>query len=166
MVTTDTNQEITGEKTFVGTKRIKFKQQSNYDRLGFTGYDANGTEIGYLEMIKRDTDFTGSPTSNILGYWSNVNSAPNPSVDVMLGFKYYTKDSDGNARNYRLVVPTRYNETNVTKYIPISVNGNTADNTGNINVPTETLVFTLADNSTVTVNVMTGATVETTTTLS
>ena len=176
MVTTDTKQDITGEKTFVGTKRIKFKQSNSNDRLGFTGYDANGTEIGYLEMIKRDTDFTGSPTSNILGYWSNVNSAPNPSVDVMLGFKYYTKDSDGNTRNYKLVVPPRYNETNVTKYIPISVNGNTADNTGNINVnasststltpTTETLVFTLADNSTVTVNVMTGATVETTTTLS
>ena len=82
----------------------------------------------------------------------------------MLGFKYFTKDSDGNTRNYRLVVPPRYNETSVTRYIPISVNGNTADNTGNINVPTETLVFTLADNSTVEVNVMTSATVSNTTT--
>ena len=166
MVTTDTNQEITGEKTFVGTKRIKFKQSSSDDRLGFTGYDANGTEIGYLEMTKSDRDFTGNPTSNILGYWSNRNSSTNPSADVMLGFKYYTKDSDGNARNYRLVVPPRYNETNVTRYIPISVNGNTADNTGNINVPTETLVFTLADNSTVTLNVMTSATASTTNTSS
>ena len=166
MVTTDTNQEITGEKTFVGTKRIKFKQSSSDDRLGFTGYDANGTEIGYLEMTKSDRDFTGNPTSNILGYWSNRNSSTNPSADVMLGFKYYTKDSDGNARNYRLVVPPRYNETNVTRYIPISVNGNTADNTGNINVPTETLVFTLSDGSTVTVNVMTSATASTTNTSS
>ena len=165
MVTTDTNQDITGEKTFIGTKRIKFKQHYSDDRLGFTGYDANGTEIGYLEMNKRDSDFTGSPTSNILGYWSSINSETNPSADVMLGFKYVTKDSDGNARNYRLVVPPRYNETSVTRYIPISVNGNTADNTGNINVPTETLVFTLADNSTVTVNVMTSATASTTNTL-
>lgn len=164
MVTTDTNQDITGEKTFVGTKRIKFKQSSQEDRLGFTGFDADGTEIGYLEMSKRDRDFTGSPISNMLGYWSSVNSAPNPSSDVMLGFKYYTKDSDGNRRDYRLVVPPRYNEVNATRYIPISVNGNTADNTGNINVPTETLVFTLADNSTVEVNVMTSATVSTTTT--
>ena len=159
MVTTDTKQEITGEKTFVGTKRIKFKQHYSDDRLGFTGYDASGIEVGYLEMTKTDRDFTGNPTSNILGYWSNINSATNPSSDAMLGFKYFTKDSDGNTRNYKLVVPTRYNETSVTRYIPISVNGNTADNTGNINVPTETLVFTLADNSTVTVNVMTGATV-------
>ena len=166
MVTTDTNQDITGEKTFVGNKRIKFKQSSQYDRVGFTGFDNNDTEIGYLEMSKRDGDFTGSPISNMLGYWSNVNSAPNPSADVMLGFKYYTKDSDGNTRDYRLVVPPRYNETRATRYIPISVNGNTADNTGNINVPTETLVFTLADNSTVTVNVMTSATASTTTTLS
>ena len=165
MVTTDTNQDITGEKTFVGTKRIKFKQSYSDDRLGFTGYDKGGTEIGYLEMNKTDRDFTGNPTSNILGYWSNVNSAPNPSADVMLGFKYFTKDSDGNARNYRLVVPPRYNETRVTRYIPISVNGNTADNTGNINVPTETLVFTLADNSTVTINVMTSSTASTTNTV-
>ena len=163
MVTTDTNQNITGEKTFVGSKRIKFKQSSQYDRLGFTGYDADGTEIGYLEMSKRDDSFTGSPISNILGYWSNVNSAPNPSSDVMLGFKYYTNDSDGNIRNYNLVVPPRYNELRATRYIPISVNGNTADNTGNIAIPTETLVFTLADNSTVTVNVMTSATASTTT---
>lgn len=166
MVTTDTNQNITGEKTFVGTKRIKFKQSSSYDRLGFTGYDANGTEIGYLEMSKSDTDFTGSPTSNILGYWSNLHSSTNPSADVMLGFKYYTKDSDGNNRDYRLVVPPRYNELSATRYIPISVNGNIADNTGNITVPTETLVFTLEDNSTVTVNVMTSATASTTNTSS
>ena len=166
MVTTDTKQDITGEKTFVGTKRIKFKQNSQNDRLGFTGYDANGTEIGYLEMSKRDGDFTGSPISNMLGYWSNVNSAPNPSSDVMLGFKYYTRDSDGNIRDYKLVVPPRYNETRATRYIPISVNGNTADNTGNINVPTQTLVFTLADNSTVEVNVMTSATASTTNTVS
>ena len=165
MVTTDTNQDITGEKTFVGTKRIKFKQSYSDDRLGFTGYDKGGTEIGYLEMNKTDRDFTGNPTSNILGYWSNVNSAPNPSADVMLGFKYYTKDSDGNTRDYKLVVPPRYNETRVTRYIPISVNGNTADNTGNINVPTETLVFTLADNSTVTINVMTSSTASTTNTV-
>ena len=163
MVTTDTTQDITGEKTFVGNKRIKFKQSSPYDRVGFTGFDADGTEIGYLEMSKRDGDFTGNPISNMLGYWGN-RSAPNPSSDVMLGFKYYTKDSDGNLRDFKLVVPPRYNETRATRYIPISVNGNTADNTGNINVPTQTLVFTLSDGSTVTVNVMTSATVSTTTT--
>ena len=159
MVTTDTNQEITGEKTFVGTKRIKFKQSYQDDKLGFTGFDASGTQVGYLEMTKVDRDFTGSPTSNILGYWSNINSGTNPSSDVMLGFKYFTKDSDGNRRNYRLVVPPRYNELNSTRYIPISVNGNTADNTGNINVPTQTLVFTLSDGSQVTLNVMTSDTV-------
>ena len=165
MVTTDTNQDITGEKTFVGTKRIKFKQSSQNDKLGFTGFDANGTEIGYLEMSKSDGDFTGRPTSNILGYWGN-RSEPNPSSDVMLGFKYYTKDSDGNLRDYKLVVPTRHNGGGATRYIPISVNGNTADNTGHINVPTQTLIFTLEDGSTVTIDVMTGATVSTTTTLS
>ena len=162
MVTTDTTQDITGEKTFVGNKRIKLKQSYQDDRVGFTGFDANDTEIGYLEMNKRDRDFTGSPTSNMLGYWSNTNSETNPSSDAMLGFKYRTKDSDGNVRNYKLVVPPRHNEVNVTRYIPISVNGTTADNTGNINVPTQTLVFTLADNTTVTLNVMTSNTTTTT----
>ena len=166
MVTTYTNQEITGEKTFVGSKRIKFKQKSLYDKLGFTGYEADGREIGYLEMSRNDGDFTGRPISNMLGYYSNVKSGPIPDADVMLGFKYYTKDSDGNARDYKLVVPPRHNGGGATRYIPISVNGNTADNTGNINVPTQTLVFTLADNSTVEVNVMTSTTTSTTTTTS
>ena len=35
-VTTNTTQNITGEKTFVGTKRVKFKQSSSSDKIGFT----------------------------------------------------------------------------------------------------------------------------------
>ena len=47
-VTTDTVQNITGEKTFVGTKRIKFKQSTSSDKLGFTLYDRSNNEKGYL----------------------------------------------------------------------------------------------------------------------
>ena len=49
-VTLDTTQNITGEKTFVGEKRIKFKQSANGNKLGFTLYTSTGTEKGYLEF--------------------------------------------------------------------------------------------------------------------
>lgn len=49
-VTLSTTQNITGEKTFVGEKRIKFKQSTSNDKLGFTLYTSAGTEKGYLEF--------------------------------------------------------------------------------------------------------------------
>lgn len=49
-VTTNTDQNITGEKTFVGEKKIKFKQSANGNKLGFTLYTSAGTEKGYLEF--------------------------------------------------------------------------------------------------------------------
>lgn len=49
-VTTDTTQNITETKTFVGQKKIAFKQSSSSDKLGFTLYNNGGTEKGYLEF--------------------------------------------------------------------------------------------------------------------
>ena len=48
-VTTNTDQDITGTKTFVGQKKIAFKQSSANDKLGFTLFDGSGAEKGYLE---------------------------------------------------------------------------------------------------------------------
>ena len=49
MVTTDTAQNITGVKTFVGQKMIGFKQSASGNKLGFTLYNNNNVEKGYLE---------------------------------------------------------------------------------------------------------------------
>ena len=48
-VTTDTDQNITGTKTFVGQKKIAFKQSGTSDKLGFTLYSNTNVEKGYLE---------------------------------------------------------------------------------------------------------------------
>ena len=57
MVTTDTAQNITGTKTFVGQKKIGFKQSSSSDKLGFTLYNNGGTEKGYLYMTRSQVCF-------------------------------------------------------------------------------------------------------------
>lgn len=54
-VTTDTAQNITGTKTFVGQKKIAFKQSGTSDKLGFTLYNNSGTEKGYLEYNPSNT---------------------------------------------------------------------------------------------------------------
>lgn len=185
-VTTNTDQEITGEKTFVGAKRIKFKQTDSGDKLGFTGYDTTNTELGYLEMVKSDSN-VGNKQSNVLGIWSNSTTA----ADAYVGFKYHKqKGSDNNAHIIYLLNPPLYPNsatgTNAIRYIPVDFkNGNTsvrADNTGAVDlssiIPTTAtststvtpttvqLTFTYTDDTTETITLMTGASVSTTTTLS
>jgi hypothetical protein len=48
-VTTDTAQDISGRKTFIGEKAIYFKQSAAADKLGFTLYNASSTELAALE---------------------------------------------------------------------------------------------------------------------
>lgn len=124
LVTTDTNQNITGEKTFVGEKRIKFKQAGTVDKLGFTLYDKNNVEKGYLEY---NSDSNGL----YLGRWGN--NAVNE-----LGF-YSEKEItfvDGHIvyHTHKLLVPNVEVTGKVTDYIPISVNNIKADSSGNISL--------------------------------
>lgn len=49
MVTTDTAQDISGRKTFLGEKAIYFKQQATSNKLGFTLYNPSNTELAALE---------------------------------------------------------------------------------------------------------------------
>ena len=120
-VTTDTTQNITGEKTFVGSKRIKFKQSTSSDKLGFTLYNYSNNEKGYLEYNSKDDGL-------YLGRWGDyrVNE---------LGFK--TADAGG---THKLLVPNVTLSGTVTDYIPISVNNTKADSSGNISltIPTVT----------------------------
>lgn len=89
MVTTDTAQDISAKKTFLGEKAILFKQTVATDKLGFTLYNTSGSELGALEY--RPNTISGGALINLntsqsgtswLGfrYWSNINIiAPKPS---------------------------------------------------------------------------------------
>lgn len=129
MVTDNTAQYITGVKTFVGDKKIKFKQSTSTDRLGFTGYDADNNELGYLETRAVDNYFNNK-TSNVLGIWD---ASTTYSIDKYVGFKYYkTKGSDNNMHVISVAVPPLYDNTSYSsgssiRYIPIDFkNGNTS----------------------------------------
>lgn len=97
LVTTDTVQNITGEKTFVGQKKIKFKQGSSSDKLGFTLYNSGGTEKGYLEY---------NPTNLIDGYplMTIGNYASSASGITQVGFRRYSSVS-GASGAYNLLMP-------------------------------------------------------------
>lgn len=135
VVTTDTVQNITSIKGFTGDKRIKFFDgNSSSNKMGFTcyhsAYTANPSSLdenGYLESRYSDRELSNSP-SMMLGMWnsSNINKTR------YLGFKYYSNNS-GTTNRCTLVVPTNCSDSNIN-YIPISVNGTKADNTGNISI--------------------------------
>ena len=129
-VTTDTTQNITGEKTFVGNKIIKFKQSASTDKLGFTGYDTSNVECGNFEILPSDKAVN-------LGIY-----APNlkPNKDWMIGFKYQAKDSAGGVHKFGLRIPPRFGTSTYTEYyLPVIINGLQADNTGSINIPIPTV---------------------------
>ena len=101
MVTTNTTQNITGEKTFVGDKRIKFKQSTPTNKLGFTLYNSSNTEVGGLEY---------NPSSNILTL-----NAPK-TANTLLGFRYWSGNN--------IIVPKPSSSGDF--YIPLSFkNGST-----------------------------------------
>lgn len=129
-VTTDTTQDITGEKTFIGNKIIKFKQSASTDKLGFTGYNTSNVECGNFEILPSDKAVN-------LGIY-----APNlkPNKDWMIGFKYQAKDSAGGVHKFGLRIPPRFGTSTYTEYyLPVVINGLQADNTGSINIPIPTV---------------------------
>ena len=119
-VTTDTVQNLTGEKTFVGSKKLKLKQSTSSDKLGFTLYDNSNNEKGYLEY---------NPTDDALylgRYGAN-------GVDN-LGF---LSQLPGSSAKHKVLVPNTYRNGDTTDYIVTSINNTRADASGNvtINVP-------------------------------
>lgn len=97
MCTTNTNQDITGEKTFVGEKRIKFKQSTSTNKLGFTLYDNSNNEKGYLEF---------NPTNKIdnAPLMTLGNYATSSSNITQVGFRRYSSVSGANGA-YNLLTP-------------------------------------------------------------
>ena len=141
-VTTNTTQNITGEKTFVGTKRIKFKQGSSSDKLGFTLYNTSSVESGNFEG-----DIANRAIN--LGVY-----APNtkPASDWLVGFKIQSQDSAGTVHKYGLRTPPRLGDGTYTEhYIPVVINGKEANNAGTLTLaasdvgalPSSTVIPTL-----------------------
>lgn len=119
-----TPQNISGVKTFVGEKRILFKQSGATDKLGFTLYDTNSNEVGFLEYR---TSGIGSYPILTLGNYHSA-SGINPTY---VGFRNY---DNVDKSLYNLVAPlakdikSDFNLTTTATnlYIPLSFkNGST-----------------------------------------
>lgn len=144
MVTTNTAQNITAVKTFIGSKMIALKEAADGNFLGFTAYNTAGNEFGNLQCGTRSVKlYTGSTASSenkklvTLGNYSNNNLL---QKDCYAGFRI--KDLSNQQRNF--VLPksnfsTYYNVGNAdTYYIPMGItDGNTtclASSTGIIDI--------------------------------
>ena len=118
MVTTNTAQDISGVKTFLGEKAIHFKQSTTTDKLGFTLYNTSNAELGAFEY---------RPNTINSGALLNIN-VPYSSSDYV-GFRYW-----GTAVN--IIAPKVSTAGNY--YIPTHItNGNTtvtANSNGIINI--------------------------------
>ena len=144
MVTTDTDQNITAVKTFIGSKMIALKEAADGNFLGFTAYNTAGNEFGNLQCGTRSVKlYTGSTAYSqnkklvTLGNYSNNNTL---QKDCYVGFR--VKDLSNQQRNF--VLPkssfsTYYNVGSAdTYYVPMGVtNGTTtclASDTGIIDI--------------------------------
>jgi len=96
-VTTDTDQNITGTKTFIGQKKIQFKQSGSNDKLGFTLFDRNGNEVGYLEYNPTGK-INNVPVMMLGNYATSTNSLS------YIGFRRYSNIS-GASGAYNLLAP-------------------------------------------------------------
>jgi len=117
-IVSNTDQDITGIKTFIGEKKIHFKQSAAADKLGFTLFDNSNGELAAFEY--RPNTISGNALMNI-----NTSQ----SGTTWLGFRYWA--------NINIVAPK---PSNGTYYIPVNItNGTTtvtANNTGTVNVST------------------------------
>ena len=96
-VTLTTSQQITGEKTFIGEKRIKFKQAKSLNKLGFTLYDSNNAEKGYLEF-NPSNKIDNAPLMALGNYATTDNTV------TQVGFRRYSSVLNANGA-YNLLTP-------------------------------------------------------------
>lgn len=126
-VTTDTVQDITAEKTFIGDKAISFKQASTTDKLGFTLFSNTNSELAAFEF--RPSTIGSSALFNLNLQKTSAN---------YVGFRYHGT----NAIN----VACPKVATGGNYYIPINfTNGTntvTSNNVGTVNI--STLIPTIA----------------------
>jgi hypothetical protein len=127
-VTINTNQDITGIKTFVGEKRVKFKQSASGNKLGFTLYDNNNKEAASFEY--RPNTISGYPLM-YLGQYIGSGGVSYVTTPIYVGFRCY---DNYNTASYNLVAPLAkdakssfsLNKSYKTFYLPLGItDGNT-----------------------------------------
>lgn len=115
-VTTNTTQDITGRKTFLGEKAIYFKQSTSSNKLGFTLYNNNNKEVGALEFRPNSIGSTPILTLN----------SPSPLVppgssygNSYVGFRYWNN-------SLNILAPFSNSLSNKNLFIPVTfTNGTT-----------------------------------------
>ena len=148
-VTTDTEQEITGEKTFVGEKKLKFKQRGNSSKIGFTLYNSASTNNELASFELRPNTFAVDGVQHPLlyfGHYRNTNTAAAGVQQTYIGFRQYDQPHDA-AYHYLIPLPekakTPFSLTTSFKdyYAPMGFkNGSTmitADDTGVVDLSSE-----------------------------
>lgn len=137
-VTKATDEDITGTKTFLGSKKIAFKQSGANDKLGFTLYNNSSKEQGYLEY---------NPTNKIANVplFTLGNYATAANELSYIGFRRYSSIS-GASGAYNLLAPlisdakTPFNLTTTYTnfYLPLGIsygtNIVTASNSGVVDI--------------------------------
>lgn len=144
-VTTDTAQNITGQKTFVGTKMVYFDQSATSDKLGFTLHDNVGGEFGAFELNPSGITINNvrRPLMTLNHYRGNGSIR---DVQTTIGIRQYDSVSKG---AYNLLAPlpenakTPFSLTTSIKnlWIPIGVKSDSstiirAENSGVIDLST------------------------------
>jgi hypothetical protein len=126
-VTTDTVQDITAKKTFIGDKAILFKQATTADKLGFTLYNTSNAELAAFEF--RPSTIGSSALFNLNLQKTSAN---------YVGFRYHGTNAI-NVACPKVATAGNY-------YIPINfTNGTntvTSNNVGTVNI--STLIPTIA----------------------
>ena len=113
MVTTNTDQNITGVKTFVGKQKIRFKQQTSSETLGFTAYDNGNYELGNLQIANRTVggstypyvtlgNFSARSDKSKIGFRIQPNSSSNSYNFIMP----YGTDNDFTDNTYSTTADT------------------------------------------------------------
>ena len=110
-VTTNTAQDITGNKTFIGSadtskKPIIFKQANNSHKIGFICQNSASTNNELATFEFRPDTYTDSSSVKhpllYLGHYRNNNTANAGVVQTMVGFRQY--DQQG-AAAYHYLMP-------------------------------------------------------------
>lgn len=119
MVTTDTVQDITAKKTFIGDKAINFKQATTADKLGFTLFSNTNSELAAFEF--RPSTIGSSALFNLNLSKTSAN---------YVGFRYHGTNAI-NVACPKVATAGNY-------YIPINFTDGTntvnADNKGSVNI--------------------------------
>lgn len=112
-VTTNTQQEITGNKTFIGSsntnnKPIIFKQANDSHKIGFVCQNSASTNNELATFEFRPNTYTDSSSVShpllYIGHYRNTNTANAGVVQTMVGFRQYDQ-SGAAAYHYLMPLP-------------------------------------------------------------